>query len=143
VFILLTFLGRKSLAGGAPRCSVLGSILGTLTRLLSPLSTHEAGFLRAEMDLSLIGWILLFLSVCLDSSGTCGGSEDVADKSKDRDHGRVTFIVAFHGLTTTGWQWVLVFVLHISFMLSEIKWHLQKYLYEGSNRNMVAPQKFQ
>jgi baculoviral IAP repeat-containing protein 6 len=104
VFILLTFLGRKSLAGGAPRCSVLDSVLGTLTRLLSPLSTHEAGFLRAEMDLSLIGWILLFLSVCLDASGTCGGSEDVADKSKDRDQGRVTFIVAFHGLTTTGWQ---------------------------------------
>lgn len=101
VFILLTFLGRKSLAGGAPRCSVLDSVLGTLTRLLSPLSTHEAGFLRAEMDLSLIGWILLFLSVCLDSNGTCGGSEDVADKSKDRDQGRVTLIVAFHGLTTS------------------------------------------
>lgn len=87
---MLTYLGRKSLAGGAPRCSVLDSVLGTLTRLLSPLSTYEAGFLRAEMDLSLIGWILLFLSVCLDSSGTCGGSEDVADKSKDRDQGRVT-----------------------------------------------------
>lgn len=102
MFILLTFLGRKSLAGGAPRCSVLDSVLGTLTRLLSPLSTHEAGFLRAEMDLSLIGWILLFLSVCLDASGTCGGSEDVADKSKERDQGRLTFIVAFHVMTTTG-----------------------------------------
>jgi hypothetical protein len=53
------------------------------------------------MDLSLIGWILLFLSVCLDASGTCGGSVDVADKSKDRDQGRVTFTTAFHGLTTT------------------------------------------
>ncbi|KAJ9600171.1 hypothetical protein L9F63_009505, partial [Diploptera punctata] len=60
VFILLTYLGRKSLAGGATRCSVLDSVLGTLTRLLSPLTSHQSGFLRAEMDLSLIGWILLF-----------------------------------------------------------------------------------
>jgi hypothetical protein len=66
----------------------------------------------------------------------------VADKSKDRDQGTVTLIVEFHGLTTTGWQEVLIFALHISFMLIEIKWHLQKYLY-GVNRNMVAPQKFQ
>lgn len=90
VFILLTYLGRKSLAGGATRCSVLDSVLGTLTKLLLPLSTHQAGFLRAEMDLSLIGWILLFLSVCLDTGSTSFGSEEMADKSKDRDQGRVT-----------------------------------------------------
>ncbi|KDR13250.1 hypothetical protein L798_12638, partial [Zootermopsis nevadensis] len=84
---LLTYLGRKSLGGGATRCSVLDSVLGTLTRLLSPLTTHQAGFLRAEMDLSLIGWILLFLSVCLDTNGTSGCSEEIADKSKDRDQG--------------------------------------------------------
>lgn len=89
MFILLTYLGRKSLGGGATRCSVLDSVLGTLTTLLSPLTTHQAGFLRAEMDLSLIGWILLFLSVCLDTNGTSGCSEEMADKSKDRDQGRV------------------------------------------------------
>ncbi|XP_069689782.1 baculoviral IAP repeat-containing protein 6 isoform X2 [Periplaneta americana] len=87
VFILLTYLGRKSLAGGATRCSVLDSVLGTLTRLLSPLTSHESGFLRAEMDLSLIGWILLFLSVCLDVSGTPCSTEEMADKSKDKDQG--------------------------------------------------------
>lgn len=92
VFILLTYLGRKSLGGGATRCSVLDSVLGTLTRLLSPLTTHQAGFLRAEMDLSLIGWILLFLSVCLDTNGTSGCSEEIADKSKDRDQGEVVLI---------------------------------------------------
>jgi hypothetical protein len=41
------------------------------------------------MDLSLIGWILLFLSVCLDASSASIGSEEMADKSKDRDQGRV------------------------------------------------------
>ncbi|PSN56888.1 hypothetical protein C0J52_00682 [Blattella germanica] len=87
VFILLTYLGRKSLLGGATRCSVLDSILGTLTRLLSPLTAHQTGFLRAEMDLSLIGWILLFLSVCLDTNCNSTSSEEMTDKSKDKEQG--------------------------------------------------------
>ena len=81
-------MGRKSLAGGASRCSVVDSVLGTLTRLLSPLTSHQSGFLRAEMDLSLIGWILLFLSVCLDTNGTSSGYEE-GDKAKEKDQGMV------------------------------------------------------
>jgi hypothetical protein len=35
------------------------------------------------------------------------------------------------------------FVLSVSLMSTEIKWHLQKYVYEGDNRNVVALQEFQ
>lgn len=66
VFILLSYLGRKSLMGGARNC-VLESVMKALGQLVKPLTENFGGFLRAQLDLSLIGWLLLFLSSCLDA----------------------------------------------------------------------------
>lgn len=66
VFILLSYLGRKSLMAGAKNC-VLESVMRALGQLVKPLTENCGGFLRAQLDLSLIGWLLLFLSSCLDA----------------------------------------------------------------------------
>ncbi|XP_063222017.1 baculoviral IAP repeat-containing protein 6 isoform X2 [Bacillus rossius redtenbacheri] len=89
VFILLTYLGRKSLAAGATCSSVLDGMLALLAELLAPLSaSQQAGFLRAEMDLALVGWVLLFLSSCFDmTGGSVSHSEESTDKSKDKEQG--------------------------------------------------------
>ncbi|XP_076756528.1 BIR repeat containing ubiquitin-conjugating enzyme isoform X2 [Xylocopa sonorina] len=66
VFILLTLLGRKSLIAGVNRSSVIDAMVRTLGKLLAPLSngpTTDAN----HLDITLIGWVLLFLSVCLDT----------------------------------------------------------------------------
>ncbi|CAG2054626.1 unnamed protein product, partial [Timema podura] len=91
VFILLTYLGRKSLGSGAPRSVVLDSVLAMLARLLSPLATPRSGFLRADMDLALISWVLLFLSVCFDTNSmSTTGPEEVSDKPKDKEQSFAT-----------------------------------------------------
>ncbi|XP_046401534.1 baculoviral IAP repeat-containing protein 6 [Ischnura elegans] len=102
VFMLLMHLGRKSVALGD--IGVLHHVLSSLGVLLSPLCAPFNGqspglFLRAETDLPLVTWLLLFLSFCLDSvSGSHAGNGDAigsssaacADDSsrvKDRDQG--------------------------------------------------------
>lgn len=69
VFILLTFLGRKSIYQGACRTIVIDAILKTIANLLAPLSNFEnrLGVWR-NTDLVLLSWLLLFLSVCLDDN---------------------------------------------------------------------------
>ncbi|XP_023289754.1 baculoviral IAP repeat-containing protein 6 isoform X3 [Orussus abietinus] len=69
VFILLTFLGRKSLIAGPNKSSVVDAMVRTLGKLLAPLSNgHTSSSNR--LDTTLIGWVLLFLSVCLDTTAT-------------------------------------------------------------------------
>lgn len=69
VFILLTYLGRKSIYQGACRTIVIDAILKTIANLLAPLSNFEnrLGVWR-NTDLVLLSWLLLFLSVCLDDN---------------------------------------------------------------------------
>lgn len=56
----------------------------TLGRLLTPLSTGQTGN-SCRLDTTLIGWVLLFLSVCLDTTATHPASlEDNHDKSKEQ-----------------------------------------------------------
>ncbi|XP_043255701.1 baculoviral IAP repeat-containing protein 6 [Colletes gigas] len=66
VFILLTFLGRKSLIAGVNRSSVIDAMVRTLGKLLTPLSNAQTSGAN-RLDITLIGWVLLFLSVCLDT----------------------------------------------------------------------------
>jgi hypothetical protein len=76
--MLFSWLGRKNLALCA---SLVDSLLHALLTHLAPLANAHAptpstsnspGFLRAHTDLSLITWLLLFLSQVLDCS--CGDS---------------------------------------------------------------------
>ncbi|XP_012256631.2 baculoviral IAP repeat-containing protein 6 isoform X2 [Athalia rosae] len=84
VFILLTFLGRKSLIAGANKSSVVDSMVRTLGRLLAPLSNGQASNTN-RLDTTLIGWVLLFLSVCLDTTNAQPVShEENNDKYKDQ-----------------------------------------------------------
>lgn len=66
MFILLTLLGRKSLIAGVNRSSVIDAMVQTLGKLLTPLSNAQTSNTN-HLDITLIGWVLLFLSVCLDT----------------------------------------------------------------------------
>lgn len=70
VFILLTYLGRKSIQLNTCRTIVLDAILKTIANLLAPLSNDYDNHLRIwrNTDLTLLSWLLLFLSVCLDDN---------------------------------------------------------------------------
>ncbi|XP_076225750.1 BIR repeat containing ubiquitin-conjugating enzyme isoform X2 [Nomia melanderi] len=84
VFILLTFLGRKSLIAGVNRSSVIDAMVRTLGKLLAPLSNVQSSNTN-RLDITLIGWVLLFLSVCLDTVAVpppC--SEGSSEKNKDQ-----------------------------------------------------------
>ena len=84
VFILLTFLGRKSLLAGANKSSVIDAMVRVLGRLLGPISTGQIDN-SSRLDTTLIGWVLLFLSVCLDTTATHSSSlEENHDKPKDQ-----------------------------------------------------------
>ncbi|XP_046485616.1 baculoviral IAP repeat-containing protein 6 isoform X2 [Neodiprion pinetum] len=84
VFILLTFLGRKSLIAGANKSSVIDAMVRTLGRLLAPLS-YAQGLNTSRLDTTLIGWVLLFLSVCLDTTVTQPvAQEENNEKYKDQ-----------------------------------------------------------
>ncbi|XP_033217381.1 baculoviral IAP repeat-containing protein 6 isoform X2 [Belonocnema kinseyi] len=84
VFILLTFLGRKSLISGANKSSVVEAMVRTLGKLLAPISNSQTSS-SSRLDTTLIGWVLLFLSVCLDTNANHNPClEDTHDKSKDQ-----------------------------------------------------------
>ena len=56
----------------------------TLGRLLAPISNGQASS-SSRLDTTLIGWVLLFLSVCLDTTATqipC--LDDNQEKNKDQ-----------------------------------------------------------
>ncbi|XP_076283788.1 BIR repeat containing ubiquitin-conjugating enzyme isoform X2 [Lasioglossum baleicum] len=82
VFILLTYLGRKSLIAGVNRSSVIDAMVRTLGKLLAPLSAPQNA---NRLDITLIGWVLLFLSVCLDTVAIPSPSlEGNGEKSKEQ-----------------------------------------------------------
>lgn len=64
VFVLLAFLGRKSLE----RSCVLDATLKVIAEVLLPLAQNRQSLLAVTIDLPLLGWLLLFLSLQLDMS---------------------------------------------------------------------------
>lgn len=84
VFILLTFLGRKSLLAGVNKSSVIDAMVRTLGKLLAPLSSGQLNNSNG-LDTTLIGWVLLFLSVCLDTTAAHSAPiEENHDKNKEQ-----------------------------------------------------------
>lgn len=93
VFILLILLGRKSLIGGVNRFSVIDAMVRTLGKLLAPLSNAQTSDAN-HLDVTLIGWVLLFLSVCLDTIAIpSAGLEKTNEKTKEQGiiHTRIFF----------------------------------------------------
>ena len=81
---MLTFLGRKSLIAANNKSTVVDAMVRTLGKLLAPLSIGQSDNSN-RLDTSLIGWVLLFLSVCLDTTATHSCSlEDGHDKNKEQ-----------------------------------------------------------
>lgn len=65
VFVLLSYLARKS----TDKSSVLDATLKVIAQLLEPLNQQNKKTLLAmSVDLTLLGWLLLFLSLQLDLS---------------------------------------------------------------------------
>lgn len=87
VFIILAYLGRKSLTHPIARVPVLEAVLGMLGGLLQPLCNGMDGPLRSTADLSLVGWALLFVSQCLDI-GSVSRDEDCFDRPLNKDQGK-------------------------------------------------------
>ncbi|XP_067212436.1 baculoviral IAP repeat-containing protein 6 isoform X3 [Linepithema humile] len=83
VFILLTFLGRKSLIAGGNKSSVIEAMVRTLSKLLAPLTNAQPSE-SSRLDITLIGWVLLFLSVCLDTITPPSCFEDNHEKTREQ-----------------------------------------------------------
>lgn len=78
VFIVIAYLGRKSLSVPSSRASVIDAALETLTKLLQPLVNQSADGanvsgassssypFQTNFDIGLLGWLLLYVSQCLD-----------------------------------------------------------------------------
>ncbi|CAL8111027.1 unnamed protein product [Orchesella dallaii] len=89
VFILLVYLGQKSLLS-AQNTSVLENAMELLAELLSPIEDHNS-FLRSKVDMTLIGWVVMYLCLCLDgvnctltsTSQTSTGTSINKNKEKD------------------------------------------------------------
>lgn len=64
VFILLVYLGQKSLLS-ATNTSVLENAMELLAELLSPIE-DKSSFLRSKIDMTLLGWVVMYLCLCLD-----------------------------------------------------------------------------
>ncbi|XP_017776572.1 PREDICTED: baculoviral IAP repeat-containing protein 6 isoform X2 [Nicrophorus vespilloides] len=64
VFILLAYLAKRC----SERSIALDSTLRVIAETLQPMNDHRKGLLGVSVDLSLLGWQLLFLSLQLDLS---------------------------------------------------------------------------
>ena len=83
-------MGQRSLQG-PNAVSIMESLLAMLARVLSPImGNHGGGVIphTGQVDLSLIGWILLFLCRNLDNTLTANGSaEEEGASKKEKDQG--------------------------------------------------------
>ncbi|XP_071961824.1 dual E2 ubiquitin-conjugating enzyme/E3 ubiquitin-protein ligase BIRC6-like isoform X2 [Antedon mediterranea] len=68
VFVLLTLMGHKSIMSG--NMGVLEHFLALLGKMLSPLQNTQGYYrsCRGNLDLPLVGWVLLFLSRTLEQA---------------------------------------------------------------------------
>ncbi|KAH3853368.1 hypothetical protein DPMN_095890 [Dreissena polymorpha] len=67
-------MGQKSMQGPCA-VNIMESLLSLLARVLSPIySSQTSGMVSpaGQLDLTLIGWILLFMSRNLDNAGGTG-----------------------------------------------------------------------
>ncbi|CAH1791767.1 unnamed protein product [Owenia fusiformis] len=88
VFMLLSALAQKALTGNKGS-DMIDSLLALLTKLLSPLTGEYQAYANSHgsLDLQLVGWLVLLLSRCLDSTQLAtGASEDNgASGGKDKE----------------------------------------------------------
>ena len=83
-------MGQRSLQG-PNSVSIMESLLSVLARVLSPIMGNHGGGVMphtGQVDLTLIGWILLFLSRNLDNTlVTNGNGEEEGAAKKEKEQG--------------------------------------------------------
>lgn len=84
-------MGQRALQG--PRAiSVMESLLVMLAKVLSPIHSNQPGVVSptGHLDLTLIGWILLFLCRNLDNTiaTNSSGEEQAAAVGSKKSHGK-------------------------------------------------------
>lgn len=93
MFILLVYLGQKSLLSWQ-NSHVLESALELLVDVLSPVENTK-GFLSSKLDMTLLGWIVMYLCLCLDgvncTLATDGLNSTGGKKEKDGKDGELSF----------------------------------------------------
>jgi len=86
------YLGQKSVLSWQ-NSNVLESALELLVELLSPMEESK-GFLSSKLDMTLLGWVVMYLCLCLDGVNctlmsdlnSCpNSSNNGSKKQKDRD----------------------------------------------------------
>lgn len=91
VFILLTAMGQRALQGPSS-VSIMESLLSMLARVLSPIHNNASGIMSptGQLDLTLIGWILLFMCRNLDNTiATNGNGEEEGATAKKQTNGKI------------------------------------------------------
>lgn len=68
---------------GGNKPSVIEAMVRTLGKLLAPLTNGQLSDSN-RLDITLIGWVLLFLSVCLDTIAPSLYLEDSHEKGKEK-----------------------------------------------------------
>ncbi|KAL4237916.1 Baculoviral IAP repeat-containing protein 6 [Mactra antiquata] len=84
VFILLTAMGQKALQGPSS-VKIMESLLSMLAKVLKPIHCMSAGVMSpsGQLDLTLIGWILLFMCRNLDNTiATLGNGDEEGASAK-------------------------------------------------------------
>lgn len=59
------YLGQKSLLSWQKNSRVLESALELLLQVLAPVE-NTTGFLSSKLDMTLLGWVIMYLCLCLD-----------------------------------------------------------------------------
>jgi hypothetical protein len=80
VFILLVYLGQKSLLSWQ-NSNVLESCLELLVEVLDPVETTK-GFLSSKLDMTLLGWVIMYMCLCLDGINCTLANDASSNSSK-------------------------------------------------------------
>ncbi len=88
VFVLLSYLGRKSILCGWNQNHVIEHILKALLKELLPLAdTNMQGFIRGKLDLPLLSWLLMFFLQCVEVLPNSRSVASDDGDSIDKDNG--------------------------------------------------------
>lgn len=88
VFVLLSYLGRKSIMFGGNQNNVIEHILQALLVELQPLAdTTMQGFVRGKLDLHLLSWLLMFFLQCVEVLPSPRSVPTEDGDSSDKDSG--------------------------------------------------------
>lgn len=92
MFVLLSYLGRKSILSGSNQNCIIEHILKVLLKELLPLAdTNAQGFIRGKLDLPLLSWLLMFFLQCVEVLPLPRTTSSDDGDSTEKDTGEMIF----------------------------------------------------